>query len=126
MESNLFKRIKGKAVELKDNTVNYCKEHKVEIISGTITTLLGAGCAYLGFKNKELEETVAKTLSVNNYLESRNAYLQNDLEDAREHIRDLVDLCHQKDMVMNSTMSDGLRHGSSIAAQQMSYKRWSN
>lgn len=38
-------------------------------------------------------------------------------------IKQLVELCNEKDDVFNQIISDGLRHGSSKAAQQMSWKK---
>lgn len=38
--------------------------------------------------------------------------------------QELVELCERKDTVMNSVISEGLRYGSPLAAQQMAFKKY--
>ncbi len=45
-------------------------------------------------------------------LENENAFL-------RERISDLEDLCEEKDEYFKQMISDGLRHGSSLAGKHM-------
>ena len=59
--------------------------------------------------NKELENQVINLLK------------ENEFKDAR--ILQLEDLCELKDAFYDAMMSDGLRHGSSLAAQQVVNKR---
>lgn len=113
-------RLKNDLLHISD----FCGRHKAELIGGAM--ILGS-CSAAGlilFKNADLKEQIAvlrsqlqKTAQENNALRVKECIFQ-------ARIDELTDLCNQKDRIMNLTISDGLRHRSSVAAQQMAWKRW--
>ncbi len=46
--------------------------------------------------------------------------LERELKEKQERIDELEDLCEEKDEYFTEMISDGLRHGSSLAAKHMS------
>lgn len=134
---NLINNIKDKAIEIKDTAVNFCKEHKEEVILGTALTIATCGCAYFGIKYHTAEAIIDEKNniikgkdSIINNLKKDNANYSSQLKvneliinNNREQINSLKKLCNGKDEVMDFTMSDGFRHGSPECARQMAYKR---
>ena len=51
------------------------------------------------------------------------SHLEKVVERKDERIKQLEDLCAEKDEYYLSAISDGMRHGSSDAARQMAYRK---
>ena len=55
---NLINNVKNKAVEIKDTTVNFWHDHKIEIIEGATTVVVTSFCIYLRIKNGYISKMV--------------------------------------------------------------------
>lgn len=126
---NLINNVKNKAIEIKDTTVNFWQDHKIEIIEGAITVVATSFCIYFRNTNNEKNRLINEQENTINILAKEVNQLkgQTRIKDAviqsnHEKIKFLEDLCERKDQVMRSVMSDGLRYGSPLCAQQMGYK----
>lgn len=51
------------------------------------------------------------------------AFLKSELKSRDKRIKQLENLCREKDSFFTEMISDGLRHGSSLAAKHMSDKK---
>ena len=69
-----------------------------------------------GFGSKKDKDEIA-------YLKAENKALRKEAKHARKRERELVDLCEEKDSYFMELMSDGLRHGSPLAAKHMSDRK---
>ena len=49
--------------------------------------------------------------------------LKKELRESKERIKELEDLCEEKDSYFKELMSDGLKHKSSLAAKHMSDRK---
>lgn len=58
-----------------------------------------------------------------NKSKKRIAELEKEVRQNRKRIRQLENLCNEKDSFFMELMSDGLRHGSSLAAKHMSDRK---
>lgn len=52
-----------------------------------------------------------------------NKHLRAETKALRKRNRELVDLCREKDQFFDEMISDGLRHGSPLAAHHMAEKK---
>ena len=89
----------------KNDLKKFCKEHKIEIIEGAVIVAGGVVIGVLIHDNKSLK----KSLKFAN-----DTILKQD-----KRILELKNLCLQKDIRHAETISDGLRHGSPLCAQDM-------
>lgn len=118
--TNIKSNIQGKL----NNIIAYCRENPVQVIEGFGILILSGFSAYSiansNSKDKKIEQLnkSVKELAI----ENRKIQELNNI--ALRRINYLGELNKQKDSIMDLTMSDGLRHGSSVAGQQMAYKRW--
>ena len=126
---NLINNVKNKAIEIKDTTVNFWQDHKIEIIEGATTVVVTSFCIYLRIKNNEKNElinckenTINKLTKEVNQLKGETRIKDAIIQSNNERIIFLEDLCERKDKVMRTVISDGLRYGSPLCAQQMGYK----
>lgn len=102
----------------------FVKEHKKEIAAGTVA-VIGA-VAYVANNSHEKDQLLEK----NARLTEENAQLSDDLVIEREvsdrlasRVVELENLCDEKDGYFRETISDGLRHGSSLAGKHMADRR---
>lgn len=114
----------AKAVEGAVKAVQFAKEHKKEIAAGTVA-VIGA-VAYVADNSHEKDQLLEK----NARLMEENAQLSDDLVIEREvsdrlasRVVELENLCDEKDDYFRETISDGLRHGSSLAGKHMADRR---
>ncbi len=115
----------------------FVKEHK-KIAAGTVA-VIGA-VAYVANnshekdqqleKNARLTEENARLTEENTRLTEENTRLSDDLVIEREvsdrlasRVVELENLCDEKDGYFRETISDGLRHGSSLAGKHMADRR---
>lgn len=126
---NLINNVKNKAIKIKDSAVNFCQEHKSEVIGGVALAVTTSFCIYLGIKNHEKDQLIkGKDDTIDNLAkEVKQLTGQMKIKDSiihsnNERIDFLKDLCERKDEVMCAVMSDGLRYGSPLCGQQMGYK----
>lgn len=101
----------------------FVKEHK-KIAAGTVA-VIGA-VAYVANNSHEKDQQLEK----NARLTEENARLSDDLVIEREvsdrlasRVVELENLCDEKDGYFRETISDGLRHGSSLAGKHMADRR---
>lgn len=101
----------------------FVKEHK-KIAAGTVA-VIGA-VAYVANNSHEKDQQLEK----NARLTEENARLSDDLVIEREvsdrlasRVVELENLCDEKDDYFRETISDGLRHGSSLAGKHMADRR---
>lgn len=104
--------------------VQFVKEHEKEIAGGTVA-VIGA-VAYVANNSHEKNQLLEK----NARLTEENAQLSDDLVIEREvsdrlasRVVELKNLCDEKDDYFRETISDGLRHGSSLAGKHMADRR---
>lgn len=116
-----FENIKNKAIQVKENSVKFIKEHKHEILEGTLCISV----ALLSGKLMQKSQENGCFRCQNSNLKDEILGLQQKNQDLKKQIDNLRDICLEKDRIMDKTMSDGFRHGSPEAARQMSYKRHS-
>ena len=102
----------------------FAKEHKKEIAAGA-AVVVGAAVYVAGNArdNDQLREE-------NERLLEDNAQLADDLEIERgvsgclaSRVVELEDLCDEKDAYFQEMISDGLRHGSSLAGKRMADRK---
>lgn len=103
--------------------VQLVKEHKKEIVAWA--AVIGA-VAYVANNSHEKDQLLEK----NTRLTEENAQLSDDLVIEREvsdrlasRVVELENLCDEKDDYFRETISDGLRHGSSLAGKHMADRR---
>lgn len=103
--------------------VQLVKEHKKEIVAWAAA--IGA-VAYVVNNSYEKDQLLEK----NTRLTEENAQLSDDLVIEREvsdrlasRVVELENLCDEKDDYFRETISDGLRHGSSLAGKHMADRR---
>lgn len=122
-------REKAKAIPaaVKERAVKafqFAKEHKKEIAAGA-AVVVGAAVYVAGNArdNDQLREE-------NERLLEDNAQLADDLEIERgvsgclaSRVVELEDLCDEKDAYFQEMISDGLRHGSSLAGKRMADRK---
>ncbi len=115
--------IAGNVKEGAAKAVQFVKEHK-KIAAGTIA-VIGA-VAYVANNSHEKDQLLEK----NARLTEENAQLSDDLVIEREvsdrlasRVAELENLCDEKDGYFRETISDGLRHGSSLAGKHMADRR---
>lgn len=101
----------------------FVKEHK-KIAAGTVA-VIGA-VAYVANNSHEKDQQLEK----NARLTEENTRLSDDLVIEREvsdrlasRVVELENLCDEKDGYFRETISDGLRHGSSLAGKHMADRR---
>lgn len=118
--TNIKSNIQGKL----NNIIAYCRENPVQVIEGFGILILSGISAYSiansNSKDKKIEQLNKSVKELT--IENRKIQELNNI--ALRRINYLGELNKQKDSIMDLTMSDGLRHGSSVAGQQMAYKRW--
>lgn len=97
--------------------VQFVKEHKKGIVAGTVAAI--GAVAYVANNSHEKDQLLEK-----------NARLSDDLVIEREvsdrlasRVVELENLCDEKDDYFRETISDGLRHGSSLAGKHMADRR---
>lgn len=102
--------------------VQFVKEHKKGI---AWAAAIGA-IAYVANNSHEKDQLLEK----NTRLTEENAQLSDDLVIEREvsdrlasRVVELENLCYEKDDYFRETISDGLRHGSSLAGKHMADRR---
>ena len=102
----------------------FVKEHKKEIVAGTVAVI--GTVAYVANNSHEKDRLLEK----NARLTEENARLSDDLVIEREvsdrlasRVVELENLCDEKDDYFRETISDGLRHGSSLAGKHMADRR---
>lgn len=112
--SEKFNSFKADANTKLEEAKTFCREHSVEIAEGAVMVAAGCACAcgVLVYSNNNKSKALAT-------LTKACKELMDDSIKSHQRIDELADLCHQKDVILCKTMSDGLRHGSSLAAQQM-------
>ena len=115
--------IAGNVKEGAAKAVQFVKEHK-KIAAGTVA-VIGA-VAYVANNSHEKDQLLEK----NARLTEENAQLSDDLVIEREvsdrlasRVVELENLCDEKDDYFRETISDGLRHGSSLAGKHMADRR---
>lgn len=115
--------IAGNVKEGAAKAVQFVKEHK-KIAAGTVA-VIGA-VAYVANNSHEKDHLLEK----NARLTEENAQLSDDLVIEREvsdrlasRVVELENLCDEKDDYFRETISDGLRHGSSLAGKHMADRR---
>lgn len=103
--------------------VQFVKEHKKGIVAWAAA--IGA-VAYVANNSHEKDQLLEK----NTRLTEENAQLSDDLVIEREvsdrlasRVVELENLCDEKDDYFQETISDGLRHGSSLAGKHMADQR---
>ena len=118
--TSIKSNIQGKV----NNIIEYCRENPVQVVEGFGILILSGISAYsIANSNSKDEKIEQLNESVKELtMENRKIHEINNI--ALRRIDYLAELNRQKDSIMDLTMSDGLRHGSSIAVQQMAYKRW--
>lgn len=100
----------------KDISSEVIKERQEKIRHGLIKTgKILCGIAVVAIPIV-LGVVAAKEGESNEYLEEENSYL-------KEENRRLHNLCEEKDSYFMELMSDGLRHGSALAAQHMADRK---
>lgn len=104
--------------------VQFVKEHKKGIVAGTVAAI--GAVAYVANNSHEKDQLLEK----NARLTEENAQLSDDLVIEREvsdrlasRVVELENLCDEKDDYFRETISDGLRHGSSLAGKHMADRR---
>ena len=104
--------------------VQFVKDHKKEIAAGTVA-VIGA-VAYVASNTHEKNQLRDE----NAQLEEENGQLSDDLEIERgvsdclaSRVVELEDLCEEKDDYFREAISDGLRHGSSLAGKHMADRK---
>ena len=104
--------------------VQFVKEHKTGIVAGTVAAI--GAVAYVANNSHEKDQLLEK----NARLTEENAQLSDDLVIEREvsdrlasRVVELENLCDEKDDYFRETISDGLRHGSSLAGKHMADRR---
>lgn len=104
--------------------VQFVKEHKKEIAAGTVF-IIGA-VAYVASNKHEKDQLRVE----NDQLTEENAQLSDDLEVERgisdclaSRVVELENICEEKDDYFLEAISDGLRHGSSLAGKHMADRR---
>lgn len=108
----------------------FVKEHK-KIAAGTVA-VIGA-VAYVANNSHEKDQQLEKNARLteeNARLTEENTRLSDDLVIEREvsdrlasRVVELENLCDEKDDYFRETISDGLRHGSSLAGKHMADRR---
>lgn len=108
----------------------FVKEHK-KIAAGTVA-VIGA-VAYVANNSREKDQQLEKNARLteeNARLTEENTRLSDDLVIEREvsdrlasRVVELENLCDEKDDYFRETISDGLRHGSSLAGKHMADRR---
>lgn len=111
--------MKEKIKEKFNSAKKFVEDHALEIAAAA--AILTAGLVGMtGYAIHEKKNNI--TLNNKNATLDNVVHLQaSELEHCRDRIDNLVDLCNRKDNVAISTFSDGMRHGSSECARQMSY-----
>lgn len=117
----MFENIKNKAVQVKENSVKFIREHKHEILEGTLCISV----AMLSEKLIQKSQENGCFRCQNSTLKDEILSLQQKNQNLEKQVDNLKTICFEKDRIMDKTMSDGFRHGSPEAARQMSYKRHS-
>ena len=118
--TNIKSNIQGKL----NNIIAYCRENPVQVIEG-FGILILSGISVYSIANSNSKDKKIEQLNKNvKELAIENRKIQELNNIALRRINYLGELNKQKDSIMDLTMSDGLRHGSSVAGQQMAYKRW--
>ncbi len=117
-----YTSIKSSIHEKLNNIIAYCQENPVQVIERFGILILSGISAYsiANSKDKKIEQLNESVKEL--AMENRKIQELNNI--ALRRIGYLGELNKQKDSIMDLTMSDGLRHGSSVAGQQMAYKRW--
>ena len=119
-------KVEAIAVNVKEGAAKafqFVKEHK-KIAAGTVA-VIGA-VAYVANNSHEKDQQLEK----NARLTEENTRLSDDLVIEREvsdrlasRVVELENLCDEKDDYFRETISDGLRHGSSLAGKHMADRR---
>lgn len=118
--TNIKSNIQGRL----NNIIAYCRENPVQVIEG-FGILILSGISVYSIANSNSKDKKIEQLNKNvKELAIENRKIQELNNIALRRINYLGELNKQKDSIMDLTMSDGLRHGSSVAEQQMAYKRW--
>ena len=106
------------------SSLDFCKEHKEQIIGGAILIGVSTFAIYEGAQNKNL-------IAQNNSLRKMTKELNEDIDALQIamvaqslHIRDLENLIEEKDRFFDHAIGEGLKNGGAFAAQQMAAKRW--
>lgn len=133
----LMQATREKAEAIADNVkegaakaFQFVKEHK-KIAAGTVA-VIGA-VAYVANNSHEKDQQLEKNARLteeNARLTEENTRLSDDLVIEREvsdrlasRVVELENLCDEKDDYFRETISDGLRHGSSLAGKHMADRR---
>lgn len=105
----------------------WAKKHKKDIISvvavGSVTIIsVALGVKYKDLLKDLLKDNVQLTNKCNDLLKENNSFRKENNFLNKEIVR-LTDLCLEKDEYFMETISDGLRHGSSLAAKHMADRK---
>jgi hypothetical protein len=93
------------------------KEKTKKIIIGSAIGVVTVGCGIFIYNDYCIR-------AMNVALNAENMALKAEKVALKAENLDLKKLCSIKDSFFIAQISDGLRHGSSIAAKQMAYRRW--
>ena len=118
--TSIKSNIQGKV----NNIIAYCRENPVQVIEGFGILILSGISAYSIANSNSKDKNIDQLNESVKELAMENRKIQELNNIALRRIDYLDELNKQKDSIMDLTMSDGLRHGSSVAGQQMAYKRW--
>lgn len=118
--TSIKSNIQGKV----NNIIAFCRENPVQVVEGFGILILSGISAYSIANSNSKDEKIEQLNESVKELTMENRKIQEINNIALRRIDYLAELNRQKDSIMDLTMSDGLRHGSSIAGQQMAYKRW--
>lgn len=112
----------------KDKSISgWAKKHKKDIISvvavGSVTIIsVALGVKYKDLLKDLIKDNVQLTNKCNDLLKENNS-LRKENDFLNKEIVRLTDLCLEKDEYFMETISDGLRHGSSLAAKHMADRK---
>lgn len=116
--------VSAAAKEGATKAAQFVKDHKKEIAAGTVAAI--GAVAYVACNTHEKDQLREE----NAQLTEENAQLSDDLEIERgisgclaSRVVELEDLCEEKDDYFREAISDGLRHGSSLAGKHMADRK---
>ena len=112
------------AVAKRANRVaQFLKDHRGAIATGAVTVVGAIAYVASAQENNQLREENAQLTADNEALlkENETEHAVNDLLAAR--VNSLEGLCEEKDAHFKEAISDGLRHGSSLAGKHMADRK---
>lgn len=75
------------------------------------------------FSSKRDKEEIDRLRKANEAYKKANASIRRESDAKSKRIKDLEELCEEKDSYFMEMISDGLRHGSKLAAKHMSDRK---